>query len=55
MHFATQQPSFLLNIDYLLQMNFELHQQLLKLELVSEFIEQMKSTLEEAKITLQKS
>ena len=36
-------------------MDFELHQQLSKLELVSEFVEWIKSTLEEKKAAFQKS
>jgi len=52
---ATQQLFFLFNTDHFSQMDFELHQQLSKLELVSEFVEWIKSTLEEKKAAFQKS
>ena len=55
MYSSTQQSYFLLNIGYLQQMGFKLYQQKSKLENVSKFAEQMKSALEEAKSTIQKS
>jgi len=51
---STQQPPFLLNTEWLLQIGFGPHQYKSKLANVFKFIERMKSTLEKVKFTIQK-
>ena len=54
-HSSTQHPPFLLETGHLPWMGFEPDQHPSQVELVNEFMEQMKSTLEEAKAALAKS
>jgi len=54
-HFATQQPLFLLDTGRVPRMGFELRQDPLSLETVNEFTGRMKSATEEAKSTICKA
>ena len=54
-HASTQHPPFLLESGHLPRMGFEPDQCPSQVESVNEFMEQMRSTLEEAKLALAKS
>jgi len=54
-HFAMQQPLFLLNIGQIPHMGFELRQDPSSLEMVNEFTKRMESATEEAKSTIHKA
>jgi len=54
-HSATQQPPFLLNTGRLPHMGFEPRQNPSGLETVNEFMERMRTTIEEAKSVIRKA
>jgi len=54
-HSSTQQTPFLLDTGRHPRMGFELHQPPSRFEAVNEFTDQMKDTLEEAKVALAKA
>jgi len=54
-HSATQQPPFLLNTGYIPRMGFEPQQNHSNLEMVNEFMERMRTAIEEAKSAICKA
>jgi len=54
-HFTTQQPPFLLNTGWLSHIGFEPRQNPSGLEIVNEFVERIRTAIEEAKSMIHKA